>query len=219
MFRKIIKGFFLLIGVVVSVLAFYILLNFIIALFMPEGWLFYESHSVWAYIIAVVCLVDLIHVALSQNHRKSVGRKSSIISAVLLVISSYVLMTNLTIVSDTHIIVKSPMNPIGTVHNYQDVENVEAYFTEDSFMNRILQKPGGTFIYEVSLAGKEYEFQSPTINTKGEYAETDSYAELEDLDKKLIALDIPKESNNANSELNELDILYNGIFHRIISNK
>lgn len=219
MFKLIIKGISVLIAVIVLVLSFFILLSSILTLLMPEGWLFYEINTLWAYMIAAVCVVDLARIAVSKNYRKTTSRKNTIISVGLLIASTYIFITNPTIVTEDHIIVRSPLNPVGSVYEYSDVEQINAYFTEDTRLNQFLQKPGGTFIYEIQLAGKEYEFQSPTINTNGKYAETDAYTELEDFDEKLVALTTPKKSNEDHYDLNELDLLYKGIFHRIVSNK
>ena len=67
------------------------------------------------------------------------------------------------------------------------------------------------------LDGKKYEFQTPTRNENGKYAQTDSYSELEDLDKELVALNVQKVASKENYELNELDDRYKQIFLRIIS--
>ena len=216
MIKKVGKGFIVFIGAILSVLLFFIVLSFIMEVFMPEGWLFYETNTIWAYIIATVCLLDLAHFAFSKKYREEVDQKFVMTSVILLVISTYIYASSITIVSDHHIIVKNPVNPIGTVYDYEDVEKINAYFSDDSWKNKLLQKPGGTFIYEISLDGKKFDFQTPSRNEL--YAETDTYSELEDFDQELVALGVQKVSSTENAGLNDLAQVYKHLFLRIIAN-
>ena len=185
--------------------------------FMPDGWLFYEITALWPYVIASASLLELAHIALSKTYRALVGRKLMLVLTGTFLVSTYILSTSTIIVSDTNITVRNPINPIGTAYDYQDIERVHAYFAEESLKNNLLEKSGGLFVYEIHLDGKKYEFQTPTRNENGKYAQTDSYSELEDLDKELVALNVQKVASKENYELNELDDRYKQIFLRIIS--
>lgn len=219
MLKKLAKGILILIGAIFLILAFFILLSFIMEYFMPEGWLFYEINTIWAYIIAATSLLELAHIAFSKKYRQEYGKKFTIITVVILIISTYIFASSTTIVSDSNFIVRNPINPTGKVYKYSDVEKINAYFTENSLKNNLLDKPGGTFIYEIYLDGKKYEFQTPSVNKNGRYAQADTYSELEDLDRQLVALDVPKVGSTENYELNDLDAIYGQIFLRIVTNK
>lgn len=71
MLKKLAKGILILIGAIFLILAFFILLSFIMEYFMPEGWLFYEINTIWAYIIAATSLLELAHIAFSKNIDKN----------------------------------------------------------------------------------------------------------------------------------------------------
>ena len=218
MLKKIAKGIILIAGTTLLILVFYITLSKLMELFMPDGWMFYEVYSKWSFIFLAACLVELAHIGLSESHRKSINHKIVWASALTLVLSIYIFASSTIIVSEANIIVRSPFNPVGKVYYYQNIEQVKAYFTDNSFMNNLLMKNGGTFIYEIKLDDKVYEFQAPTINTESKYAEAETYAELEDFDTQLVALNIPKETSIDHAELNQLDPIYKNRFLRILSN-
>ena len=75
----------------------------------------------------------------------------------------------------------------------------------------------GEFSYQIQLDGKKIVFMQPTVNQN--LIPDDTYIELEEFDRRLMNLGIPKESSTEGSQYNDLDSHYLERFLRIVENK
>ncbi len=130
----------------------------------------------------------------------------------------YVSFTNVTLVTDNEIIVKTPFNPVGKSYLYCEVEEIYAGFGDKVIAcNEYEEK--GNFYYQITLDGKKIVFVTPSVNPKIERYEDDAYLELEEFDQKLTMLKIPKTSSTKYGENNYYDDDIIERFLRIINNK
>ena len=107
---------------------------------------------------------------------------------------------------------------MGTEYRYSEVEHIET-----GFGSRALAfceyKEKGSFYYIITLDGKENVFHAPTVNGDIERYQEDSYLELEEFDKALVGLNIPKDANSEGIEKCNYDKEYVDRFLRIIKLK
>jgi len=138
--------------------------------------------------------------------KENIDIKVLIFVLVVAAIGLYSSLTNVTFVTEDNIICYSPFNLNGKQYNYSDVSKVEAKFNKK-----------GDFEYSINIDGKEIIFSITTPNPEIERYE-DSYLELEEFDSKLMELNIPKESDDSNSQSCIMDKIYVDRFLRIIRN-
>ncbi|MCI9168594.1 MAG: hypothetical protein HFH01_10510 [Dorea sp.] len=75
----------------------------------------------------------------------------------------------------------------------------------------------GNFYYQVSLDGKKIVFSTSDINENIARYDDETYLELEDFDRRLTALGIPKQADEKVFEDCDLDVEYVERFRRIIA--
>lgn len=75
----------------------------------------------------------------------------------------------------------------------------------------------GNFYYQIELDGKKKVFYTPSVNEDIEKYADETYLELEDFDRKLVSLGIPKQSSEKGWEACDLDQEYVERFRRIIA--
>ncbi len=103
----------------------------------------------------------------------------------------YICFTNITVVTEDKIIVKSPFNPGGRVYAYSDVDEIEVGFG-DKFISCNEYEEEGNFYYKIKLGDKNVVFYQPTVNDSIERYNQTSYLEILDFDTKLKLLNVKK---------------------------
>ncbi len=199
---------------------------------LPSDYLFYENTPLASYLLAPLLAIpsfvisylivyflnkkitsakdDFLHYA---GIAKAFGKWNLVIIAVW-VIATYLSLTSLTCVTKNKIIVVSPFNLKGQIYNYSDVEQINTGFGNKKIA-LYEYKSEGSFYYKISLDGKEYVFHIPTVNPDIDRY-NDTYLELEEFDRALCELNIPKKSNRKGYEKCDFDQEYVDRFLRII---
>ncbi len=136
---------------------------------------------------------------------------------VIYAICMYICFTNITVVTGSEIIVKTPFNPAGKVYEYIDVESIETGFGNKTFACADYEEEG-SFYYKITLDGKEVVFSVPTPNDKISKYNDNSYLELEEFDAKLIELGVSKKSSDKGYDKCDYDEDIVARFLRIINN-
>lgn len=208
------------IGLILVLIGYFIILSKVIEATLPKGWYFYEPTKHIFYLITMIFLAENLASFFKKNIFRIFAKKSKIISVALLILCSYIFVTNIVVFTEDKVIVKSTFNPKGKEYSYKDVEKVNAHFSKGGIIERLLNsKYKGNFLYDITLDGKVYTLSQPSVNTNSKYSEDKAYIELEDLDKKLVEMKVKKESSDQYYENNTLDQEYRDRFMRIINNK
>lgn len=222
-FRILLLG---IVFVVVIVFAFVGISYIQYALFVKDD-VYMFSQSGISFIFSMFVLISLFEVVLGLygkyfNFKAYEGyievlewiKNHIIIFLVILILSLYLSIVNVTTVSPNKIIHHSFMNPFGTVYSYDDIEKVECGFLGNSFFSF---REKGDFFYEVTMKdGKLLKFND--TQTIEEY-EDDTYSELVVFDNEIMSRNVIKISNEENSEYALLDQIYIDRFKSIINNK
>ena len=197
-----------------------ILVNILLKnVFAPEGWLFYEFQFP-AFLIGILTFSELCYFSeLIRRilNKEKVNIKNSILYLLILIVGSYMCLSNITFVTSNSIVSYSTFDFDGKVYNYSDVTKVETKFGDKIFSLNEYDKKG-YFQYSVYLDNKKIVFSIPSVNSDIEKYE-DSYLELEEFDNRLMNLNVTKISSSDNSEYCDLDKVYCDRFLRIINNK
>lgn len=196
----------------------YVFLDWLIqTVFLPEGWLFYEvSHLLIK--VVMFAVIALAYLLLDKWVKFSPWSAPSWFP---LAISLVGLASSLAVIESAWVVTPDSIQNLNLfrdnkVYAYQDVERVEAKFgSKIVTLDETVKK--GEFSYRIWLDGKEIIFMTPSVNH--DLIAEDSYFELEEFDKALMALGINKTSSEEFAAFNSLDAYYTDRFVRIIRNQ
>ena len=134
-------------------------------------------------------------------------------------VAYYCFVTSFTVVTEEAIICHSPIQPLGVVYSYSDVEKITAGVGQKDFTFQQHERKG-EFYYKIELDGKTITFlTSINSNHAIERYDEHSYLCLEEFDQKLVELGIPKISDSTGYETIEMDEEYVERFYRILENR
>lgn len=199
-------------------------------LFAPKDWLFYEIAPVASYgmifLIVIPLMAALVALAdyLLKKKQKDKGTLSRLFSfflkhkaacLFLWLVLFYCCFSQVTFVTEKHIICHSPLHPAGIVYEYGDVSKVEAAFggRDFSFLD---YKRKGSFSYTIYLGKRKVVFTVPTDREDIRRYEEHTYLELEEFDQALMKCGVPKEGDDTYAKDCDLDQEYVDRFCRII---
>ncbi|MFX3887916.1 MerR family transcriptional regulator [Streptococcus suis] len=183
--------------------------------FLPSDWLFYE-YSTGLGKIAIFFIMAFLAFLLGKlarlvklSWKYGLGLAGGCILLTALLISTATAVTK-DLIIDINLLAPSKE------YLYSDVKSVWTGFgTKLVTVNRSERQ--GEFSYRIQLDGKKIVFMQPTVNQN--LIPDDTYIELEEFDRRLMNLGIPKESSTEDSQYNELDPHYLERFLRIVENK
>ncbi|HEM3524995.1 MerR family transcriptional regulator [Streptococcus suis] len=183
--------------------------------FLPSDWLFYEYSTglgkvaIFFIMAFLVFLLGKLARLVKLSWKYGLGLAGGCIMLTALLISTTTAVTKDQII-DINLLAPSK------AYLYSDVKSVWAGFgTKLVTVNRAERQ--GEFSYQIQLDGKKIVFMQPTVNQN--LVPDDTYIELEEFDRQLMNLEIPKESSTEGSQYNELDSHYLKRFLRIVENK
>ncbi len=232
---KIVKGLCLL--VMLSLVTVGVLLGgftLLEKLILPRYYYFYQVHPLaeaaipYLTVIPVVTFLGVISGRLLRKREeiledrydlffvwRRAGRGRPVLIALWL-LCLYCSASSAAVVTEDKIICHSPLHPLGAVYDYGDVTQICTGFGQKRFALLEYQKKGN-FYYQISLDGKKIVFSTPDVNESiARYAD-ETYLELEDFDRRLTALGIPKQADEKGFEDCGLDVEYVERFLRIIA--
>lgn len=183
--------------------------------FLPSDWLFYE-YSTGLGKVAIFFIMAFFAFLLSKLARLvKVSWKYGLGLAGSCILLTALLISTTTAVTKDQIIDINLLAP-SKEYLYSDVKSVWTGFgTKLVTVNRSERQ--GEFSYQIQLDGKKIVFMQPTVNQN--LIPDDTYIELEEFDRRLMNLGIPKESSTEGSQYNDLDSHYLERFLRIVENK
>ncbi|MGU7930362.1 MerR family transcriptional regulator [Streptococcus suis] len=183
--------------------------------FLPSDWLFYE-YSTGLGKIAIFFIMAFLAFLLGKlarlvklSWKYGLGLAGGCILLTALLISTATAVTK-DLIIDINLLAPSKE------YLYSDVKSVWTGFGTKVLTVNEFEKQG-QFSYRIQLDGKEIVFMQPTVNQN--LLPDDTYIELEEFDRRLMNLGIPKESSTEGSQYNELDSHYLERFLRIVENK
>ena len=135
----------------------------------------------------------------------------------ILALLFYISIVNVYYVTEHQIVVCTTLCPQGKVCEYQDVSEIQTGFGQKLFSIHSYDKKGN-FYYKIIVDGKTLVFSQPSVNEIDRYEE-DTYLELEEFDRALVQLGIPKKGSDKGRQNIDLDKTYVERFCRIIANK
>jgi hypothetical protein len=231
-------------SIILSIIIVLIAFIFSIAIIMmltdvimvENDYLFYEHNQITGELLIALAVIPAIFISvkiiekLKISSRKQIEKNEELIYVwnrlglfkipiiVIYLICFYICFTNITVVTDSEIIVRTPFNPAGKIYEYSEVESIETGFGNKTFACAEYQEEG-SFYYIIELDDKEVIFSAPTPNDKVERYNKASYLELEEFDSKLVELGISKKSsdNGCDKCYYDEDIVQR--FLKIINNK
>ncbi|MGQ7548979.1 MerR family transcriptional regulator [Streptococcus suis] len=183
--------------------------------FLPSDWLFYEYSTglgkvaIFFIMAFLVFLLGKLARLVKLSWKYGLGLAGGCIMLTALLISTTTAVTKDQII-DINLLAPSKE------YLYSDVKSVWTGFgTKLVTVSRAERQ--GEFSYQIQLDGKKIVFMQPTVNQN--LVPDDTYIELEEFDRQLMNLKIPKESSTEGSQYNELDSHYLKRFLRIVENK
>ncbi|HEM6031391.1 MerR family transcriptional regulator [Streptococcus suis] len=183
--------------------------------FLPSDWLFYEYSTglgkvaIFFIMTFLVFLLGKLARLVKLSWKYGLGLAGSCILLTALLISTTTAVTKDQII-DINLLAPSKE------YLYSDVKSVWTGFgTKQVTVNRSERQ--GEFSYQIQLDGKKIVFMQPAVNQN--LIPDDTYIELEEFDRRLMNLGIPKESSTEGSQYNELDSHYLKRFLQIVENK
>lgn len=234
---KILKILLTLVIFVVTFIAFLIIVGFVTELIVGKDYLFYEHTPVATLFLEILTIFPplILTVFLATKFKLISSMKKAekneeiiylwnrlgvfkyVVIAIYFVIL-FCVISSVNVVFEDKIVTKSVFNLKGAEYRYEQVEEINCGFGNSNF-TFLHYNEKGSFYYQVKLNGKTLTFSQPTVNQNNELYNSDSYLELEDFDKKLIALNINKISSEKGAEHCDFDKVYVDRFLRIIRNK
>ncbi|HEM4680971.1 TPA: hypothetical protein U1036_001793 [Streptococcus suis] len=183
--------------------------------FLPSDWLFYEYSTGLGEVAIFFIMAFLIFLLGKLARLVKLSWKYGLGLAGGCILLTALLISTTTAVTKDQIIDINPLAP-SKEYLYSDVKSVWTGFGNKLVtVNRAERQ--GEFSYRIQLDGKEIVFMQPTSNQ--DLVPADGYIELEEFDRRLMNLGIPKESSTEGSQYNELDSHYLERFLRIVENK
>ena len=183
--------------------------------FLPSDWLFYEYSTGLGKVAIFFIMAFLVFLLGKLARLVKVSWKYGLGLAGGCILLTALLISTTTAVTKDQIIDINLLAP-SKEYLYSDVKSVWTGFgTKLVTVNRSERQ--GEFSYRIQLDGKKIVFMQPTVNQN--LIPDDTYIELEEFDRRLMNLGIPKESSTEDSQYNELDPHYLERFLRIVENK
>lgn len=183
--------------------------------FLPSDWLFYEYSTGLGKVAIFFIMAFLVFLLGKLARLVKVSWKYGLGLAGGCILLTALLISTTTAVTKDQIIDINLLAP-SKEYLYSDVKSVWTGFgTKLATVNRAEKQ--GEFSYRIQLDGKKIVFMQPTVNQS--LIPDDTYIELEEFDRQLMNLKIPKESSTEGSQYNELDPHYLERFLRIIEKK
>ncbi|NQH34398.1 MerR family transcriptional regulator [Streptococcus suis] len=183
--------------------------------FLPSDWLFYEYSTGLGKVATLFIMVFLVFLLGKLARLVKVSWKYGLGLAGGCIVLTALLISTATAVTKDQIIDINLLAP-SQEYLYSDVKSVWTGFgTKLVTVNRSERQ--GEFSYQIQLDGKKIVFMQPTVNQN--LIPDDTYIELEEFDRRLMNLGIPKESSTEGSQYNDLDSHYLERFLRIVENK
>ncbi|HFR3797429.1 TPA: MerR family transcriptional regulator [Streptococcus suis] len=172
--------------------------------FLPSDWLFYE-YSTGLDKVAILFIMAFLVFLLGKLARLvKLSWKYGLGLAGGCIMVTALLISTTTAVTEDQIIDVNLLTP-SKEYLYSDVKSVWTGFgTKLVTVNRAERQ--GEFSYQIQLDGKKIVFMQPTVNQ--DLIPDDTYLELEEFDRRLMNLGIPKESSTEGSQYNDLDSHY-----------
>ncbi|HFR3977310.1 TPA: MerR family transcriptional regulator [Streptococcus suis] len=197
-------------------IAYFILVSWLTErFFLPSDWLFYEYSTglgkvaIFFIMAFLVFLLGKLARLVKLSWKYGLGLAGSCTLLTALLISTTTAVTKDQII-DINLLAPSKE------YLYSDVKSVWTGFgTKVLTVNEFEKR--GQFSYRIQLDGKEIVFMQPAVSQN--LIPDDTYIELEEFDRQLMNLKIPKESSTEGSQYNELDPHYLERFLRIIEKK
>ena len=226
----------ILIVLLALVLSITVLMILIDVILLPEEYLFYEHAQVTGEILLALFFLPAIFLSVFVMQKLKLASKRQLEKneeaiwlwnrlglfkipvIVIWVVAVYFCFTNINIVTENEIIVKTAFNPTGTAYEYSQVDEIETGFGA-SFIACAEYKQEGSFYYKIVIDGKEVVFHQPSVNEDIERYYNDTYLELEEFDEKLVGLGITKSSSDKGYEKCDFDDDIVERFLKIINNK
>ncbi|MGQ7371786.1 MerR family transcriptional regulator [Streptococcus suis] len=183
--------------------------------FLPSDWLFYEYSTGLGKVATLFIMVFLVFLSGKLARLVKLSWKYGLGLAGGCILLTTLLISTTTTVTKDQIIDINLLAP-SKDYLYSDVKSVWTGFgTKLVTVNRAEKQ--GEFSYQIQLDGKKIVFMQPAVNQN--LIPDDTYIELEEFDRQLMSLEIPKESSTEGSQYNDLDSHYLKRFLRIVENK
>ncbi len=200
---------------------------------LPENYLFYEHAPVTGVILIclvmlpIILLCTLTAAKIMNKHTEDAEEYSDLLyiwthlgklrvaAVVIWAVALYCCAFNFNAVTGDKIICYSPWNPTGTEYEYSDVESINTGFGNKN-ISVADYKRKGSFYYQIKIKGKTLTFHCPSVNKNIKRYEEHTYLELEEFDRALTSLEIPKKSDKKGVENCDFDKEYVDRFLRII---
>lgn len=206
-----------LLGIIVA-LAIFAGVSILLTRFLPDNWLFYESNRFWGLVMILATVTSIVYwlLQLFKVYNVFDGRYLRWGSAILTLVSTFLFITNTTVVTEQAIILYSPLHLIGKQYRYDDVEKIEAWYGSSQWIFST-NNHSGNFYYAIWLDGKKVVLSQTSVNNKIERFK-DTYQELEEFDERLVKLGIPKQVSKRHEDTLNYDEQYKKRFERIMKN-
>ena len=215
-FRNLLPAFIdSLIILIISLLMSSMLIQKYIA---PTGWLFYQLQMP-TFLVGVLMFGEVLffyNLLKKLINKEIINVKANVCYFLVLVASFVMCISNVVFVTKDNIINYSLGK--SNTYSYTDVTKVETKFGNKIVTLNDYERIG-RFKYVINLDGKKFVFSNPVVNPEYELYINNRYLEIEELDNKLMNLNVKKESTDENSEYCELDKQYCDRFIKIINNK
>ena len=221
-----------LIPVLAAVFGVFFLIDRLITLFAPAGWLFYEFQGGGELLLLLITEPPLLGAAvyMLERLRRVPEEKSSDpavifgflwrykwIAAAVWCALFYLAIVNVTFVTPDRIVAHSTLHPAGVSYAYSDIDRVETDFGRKTVAVRAYERKG-TFSYRVIIGDKTLIFSQPSVNEDIQRYVNDSYLELEEFDGRVMASGAEKAGSAEYSDRCDMDRVYIDRFLRIIEN-
>lgn len=183
--------------------------------FLPSDWLFYE-YSIGLGKVSMAFIMAFLVFLLGKLARlvKLPWKYGWGLAGGCILLTTLLISTTTTVTKDQ--IIDINLLAPSKDYLYSDVKSVWTGFgTKLVTVNRAEKQ--GEFSYQIQLDGKKIVFMQPAVNQN--LIPDDTYIELEEFDRQLMSLEIPKESSTEGSQYNDLDSHYLKRFLRIVENK
>ncbi|MDW8706028.1 MerR family transcriptional regulator [Streptococcus suis] len=183
--------------------------------FLPSDWLFYEYSTGLGEVAIFFIMAFLIFLLGKLARLVKLSWKYGLGLAGGCILLTALLISTTTAVTKDQIIDINLLAP-SKEYLYSDVKSVWTGFGTKVLTVNEFEKQG-QFSYRIQLDENEIVFMQPAVNQN--LIPDDTYIELEEFDRQLMNLKIPKESSTEGSQYNELDSHYLERFLRIVENQ